>query len=143
MKLFFHCFIAFILLSSNGCDNPPLVDKFYSIKIINESSKNIHFYLAGIDENTNSYPDTTLALAKPNPIKVDRDSQFKRYSRVEWKHIIEEDLSDTLSIFIFDSEVYEIETWEIIRDNYNILKRYDLSLGDLERKEQFYGDLSS
>ena len=38
-----------------------------------------------------------------------------------------------MSVFIFDSEVLENIEWKEIRDNYMILKRYDLSLEDLQK----------
>ena len=38
-----------------------------------------------------------------------------------------------MSVFIFDSEILENIEWKEIRDNYMILKRYDLSLEDLQK----------
>ena len=42
-------------------------------------------------------------------------------------------VNDTMSVFIFDAKVLDTYSWEEIRDNYMILKRYDLSLEDLQK----------
>ncbi len=41
--------------------------------------------------------------------------------------------NDTLSIFIFHSDTVSSYPWQTIRTEYKILKRYDLSIADLER----------
>lgn len=40
---------------------------------------------------------------------------------------------DTLSIFIFHTDTLNKYPWEKIRDEYKILKRYDLSFEDIKR----------
>ncbi len=44
-----------------------------------------------------------------------------------------EHYSDTHSIYIFDAEVIENTPWETVVRDYLVLKRYDLSLSDLQR----------
>jgi hypothetical protein len=40
---------------------------------------------------------------------------------------------DTLSVFIFDAQVLENTPWDTVKAKYIILKRYDLSLDDLNK----------
>lgn len=40
---------------------------------------------------------------------------------------------DTLSIYIFSRPSYKNTPWEILRSNYMVLKRYDLSIADLKK----------
>ena len=42
-------------------------------------------------------------------------------------------LMDTLSVYIFDAEIVEKNSWEIVVKNNLFLKRYDLTLKDLQR----------
>ncbi len=44
-----------------------------------------------------------------------------------------EHYADTLNIYIFDAEVIENTPWETVVRDYLVLKRYDLSLSDLQR----------
>jgi hypothetical protein len=54
-------------------------------------------------------------------------------SKKDWDKVFAEDLpSDTLSIFIF-TDVVTPDNWNIVQDNYEVAKRYDLSFQDLER----------
>lgn len=132
MKLSIQCLITIILLNSNGCVNFSLVETFYTFTIVNESSEPIYFYEASLSASM-QYPDTVLSESKPDAAIVRVNSRFLIDSRTKWSKILEDLPSDTLSIFIFDAEVYENTDWSEIRDDYNILKRYDLSLGELER----------
>ena len=47
-----------------------------------------------------------------------------------WERVYEE--QDTLAFYVFDAEVLETTPWDTVKANYMILKRYDLSLQDLE-----------
>ncbi len=51
----------------------------------------------------------------------------------KWESIFEDFLPvDTLSVFLFHSDTISSVSWERIREEYIILKRYDLSFSDLE-----------
>lgn len=132
MKLLFQCMFVILMLSSNRCKNPPLVDLFHVITIHNQSKVTINFYELGL-ESTLHYPDTILPLSKPILIKINANAFFDILSKKEWDEVLKELPADTLSIFIFDAMVYEGTEWEEIRNDYKILKRYDLSIEDLER----------
>ena len=82
------------------------------------------------------YPDTTLSEIEPDfdlPISPNESRGFLR-GKVDWNGIFEHDLlSDTLSIVFISQATLAKYDWNTIRNDYKILKRYDLSLGDLER----------
>lgn len=87
------------------------------------------------------YPDTSTFSGVPNPVL---DPNFTKVlpnetnTQVLWgRDCIElafKDLIpyDTLMVYVFDSEVLESTSWETVKANYLILKRYDLSLQDLK-----------
>jgi hypothetical protein len=80
------------------------------------------------------YPDTILPEAgyrvfptiQPNEI---RPILGRGYKIKEFFTILP---NDTMSVFIFHADTLEKYSWEVIRDEYKILKRYDLSLRDLK-----------
>ncbi|MCD8528648.1 MAG: hypothetical protein LRY27_01410 [Chitinophagales bacterium] len=92
--------------------------------------KSICFF---IPEFENQYPNISLPTDKPVITKIDNGSYFRPYISVKCN---ENNFSflprDTLTVFIFDAQVIEDSTWNSIRDNYLILKRYDLSFQDLD-----------
>ena len=87
------------------------------------------------------YPDTSIYSGIPNPIL---DPNFtmvlpdENNTRVLWgKDCIELAFkfsipSDTMMIYVFDAKTLKVNTWETVKSNYLVLRRYDLSLQDLE-----------
>ena len=41
--------------------------------------------------------------------------------------------TDTLTVFVFDAQVLETTPWDTVKAKYLVLKRYDLSLDDLNK----------
>jgi len=104
------------------------------IKIINNSEIEIAFYPYSFLPIGGCYPDTLLPKAN-----------IGRYcSRIEpkqdkgWspdltaKDIRESYREDTLIFFVFSVDTLNKYSWEQIREGYKILKRYDLSIDDLD-----------
>lgn len=129
-KLILIIGIAF-LCSNNGCEKPPFVDKFYVIMVTNNSPNDIRVHLAGKHSST-QYPDTLLPEVKPALQKVSPGKKAYYDSKTTWEENLKELPSDTLSIFIIDNDDYEQKSWQEIRDSYLILKRFDLSIEDLQ-----------
>jgi hypothetical protein len=99
------------------------------MKITNYSSRAICYNFSLI------YPDTTLRT-EDNPISILRSQvasgeTVSEPRRGSWEGIF--DICDTLMIFIFDETTLNTVPWDTVRKNYLILKRYDLSLEDLEK----------
>ncbi len=87
-----------------------------------------------------SYPDTTLSdenewlvgrnteqIAKPHS----KISSFPSDNRETWFKA--NFPCDTMMVFVFDSYVMTNLPWEQVKNEYLVLKRYDLSLDDLNR----------
>jgi hypothetical protein len=100
----------------------------FKLKITNNSDRIIYFY------NSDIYPDTTISF-EYNPInsigyRVNPGVTESNRIRGTWEDKFQ--YIDTLMIFIFDEETLQIVPWDTIQEKYMILKRYDLSLEDLQ-----------
>ncbi len=127
--------VAFCLLLSSSCGDK---DK--------DCHKTISFNNSTLDSlyvvSSYHYPDTISFIGIPNPL-LDPDFTLvlpnEVNSRVLWgSDCVESDFkhqipSDTLIIYVFKSQILENIPWDTIKANYLVLKRYDLSLDDLNR----------
>lgn len=87
-----------------------------------------------------NYPDTTLGFTSKESILANKNSLMvapKSSERItnlslcyenEWNRLVP---SDTLFLFVFDKTVIDNESWEIITNNYMILRRYEVTFSDL------------
>ncbi len=118
--------IVFLLCCSGNCKKPPFVEAVYRMKVFNNSALNIAALLSY------QYPDTTV------PENNDRLGGLLlgtyRYfdSKKPWEKVFEELPKDTLSIFFFNVDTFSTYDWQVIRKEYKVLERYDLSLQDLQ-----------
>lgn len=123
--------LSSLFFISSGCKDD-FGEKFYTIFIDNNSSKTVYFLV--YDEFSEiQYPDTNLPSADPGLTKLGSGARFYIRDRKPWQELINELPSDTLSIFFFVDNVYEDSSWATVSSQYLILKRYDLSIEDLER----------
>jgi len=105
----------------------PEIDYKRDFKFSNNSSIEVYVYLGivGKELGGSLYPDTTIAKVKSGiPFKKGE----KRTYSYNGKHL----LVDTLCLFIFDAFIFNTFDWDNIKNEYKILKRYDLSLKDFE-----------
>ena len=117
--------ILTIILYSASCEK--LVDHGYIIKIQNNSKDTIQFY------ESYSFPDTSIDVTKPRLKMVYPSKYSSLESEKEWDEVLVAP-KDTISIFILSKDTVDAYSWEAIRSDYNILKRYDLSLDDLKKQ---------
>lgn len=115
--------ITLLIFSSVSCDK--LVDHAYIIEIDNNSNDTVWCYASYY------YPDTSLAVNKPLLQMVTPKSYTKLASKKEWKDVLPK---DTILIYILNKDTVDKYSWDKIRSDYNILKRYDLSIKDLEKQ---------
>ncbi|MFA5971945.1 MAG: hypothetical protein WC780_06310 [Lentimicrobiaceae bacterium] len=132
--LFFLILVVALSAINSNCKRES-EDCHYFIKMQNNSNKAIYIRDYG------SYPDTISFKYDPNPA-LDPSSYklvasgVKEYGSKndcienKFKYYI---LSDTLMIFIFDAQTLETTPWDTVCKKYMVLKRYDLSLADLQR----------
>jgi hypothetical protein len=117
-----------------GC--PSSAEDSENIKIKNEWEYDISFYFTTYYENgwgDSFYPDTIISddimLVTPNVAK----GKTYWYNLYPLEKIYKENQVDTLCFFIFATDTLKKYDWDIIRKEYKILQRYDLSLQDFIR----------
>ncbi len=114
-----------------------VMDREYSLTLKNNSDFSI-IYFTGVNINPLPavYPDTTLYVdsfsMEPTIIVSPGEIKYLIRSGVHLSNTIKELPADTLSIYLFHIDTLKNNTWSDVRDGYKILKRYDLSLEDLE-----------
>ena len=105
------------------------------IKIINNSEIEIAFYPYTILPIGGLYPDTLLPKADIGRYcsKIEPKHQWGWSPDLTDKQMREQfGEADTLIFFVFSVETLNKYTWEEIREGYKILKRYDLSIQNLD-----------
>lgn len=115
--------ILSIILCSASCEK--LVDHVYSIKIQNNTADTIQFYASY------TYPDTSIVNEKPRLIMAYPSKYSYWDSKEKWEDVVP---SDTIAIYILSKDTVNKYSWDKIRMDYSILKRYDLSIRDIERQ---------
>lgn len=126
--------LFFITLSASKCDKP-LVERFYPITVLNNSSDTIYADL-GLGEKRlfAQYPDTVIPTNKPVLMFIPPYNSSSHFDfRKPQEQVVEELNADTLSIYIFSRSAYQDTSWEKVRNGYQVLKRYDLSIKDLKK----------
>jgi hypothetical protein len=122
--------ITFLFLLTGCLDK--IMESKDSIEVINKSNKDIQVTAGCSKYRMNSYPDTILSTSNPSLLIVrSNDYNYLDHSK-EWSKVISELPSDTLSVYIFDSDTINAYEWSEIAAGYKILKRYDLSVQDLD-----------
>lgn len=110
-----------IVLCGYSCEK--LVDHTYIIRVQNNSIDTVQIYASY------SYPDTLLLDEKPILKMIYPNMESSLESKKDWKEKLP---NDTISIFILSKDTVDMYSWDKIKNDYNILWRYDLSLEDLE-----------
>lgn len=114
------------------CENINM-DKKYAINLLNNAEHSIGCYFALGGKYGTLYPDTVLPATNQYIIKeIKSGSRYIYDSGIKWNEIFSKLLQDTLSIYIFHTDTLKQNSWEEIKNGYKVLKRYDLSLEDLE-----------
>ncbi|WP_298900883.1 hypothetical protein [uncultured Psychroserpens sp.] len=118
-----------MLISLASCEVS--MDNRYFITVENDTDETLQFHVAS-ENSPVKYPDTIL------PMNMD-DISLPSVTRTvnwgnsrRWEDRVDALPSDTLSIYFFHPDTLSTYSWDEIRDDYNILKRYDLSIEDLQ-----------
>ncbi|PRP68281.1 hypothetical protein BST86_04095 [Nonlabens agnitus] len=133
MKTIYILFATVLLSASCELEE---TDKF---DYINQSNHGVFFYEA----NTNAgivYPDTSITLNRNLLSVIAPYTTLSTGGFRSSKETFSELPTDTLSVYFFHPEVIESSTFESLRLNYRVLKRYDLSYKDflMLNKEVIY-----
>ena len=102
------------------------------LNFANNSESSIYVITADIYKDTsyvyvNYYPGNDPETYKIQPHEI--KTAIKPYGR--WERVFEE--QDTVAFYVFDAQVLETTPWDTVKAKYLVLKRYDLSLADLQR----------
>ena len=111
-----------------------------AIRFSNNSEKNLRV----VDMFTHTFFTDPLDIRKGFAGIVDSkqfiiNSGEQNNRRAMWSGICfengfkDEYFSDTVYVYVFDAAVVDTTPWEIVAKDYLVLKRYDLSLEDLQR----------
>jgi hypothetical protein len=105
-----------------------------SLYIQNNSNHHIKPVLNGYYQTGPFYPDTSLSNKKPEGVNIPPGiKEAFEEARGSYSSLYNDLPSDTISFVIYDTDTLAKYSWEIIRQQYNILQRYDLSLQDLQK----------
>jgi hypothetical protein len=126
---FISIIIVLLILVSATCNNKD-ADCHKDIQIINNSDGAIYFHPSA------SYPDTITLY--PNPsldpgyFKIEEHTSKKDIYRGCIESKLMTNSEGKVMYFIYDASTLETVPWDTVVKNYMILKRYDLSLEDLQ-----------
>lgn len=118
-----------IIITVNSCD---IKNNYYDYRltVLNKSGKTIYA------EANASYPDTSLVFTvspfNHNPDKASPGAAIKIVHGGSWEEAFETNIHQKLIIFVFDAAIADNMPWDTIKKNYMILKRYDLTLQNLD-----------
>jgi len=131
IKLILSVFIVLVSLASSCGKNKKEGDKLITV---NNSD---HKIMVIIDFD---YPDTTF-INSPQCFDcrrvVDPNSSYQHFfhpnNKYGWKdRISENNIHNTLTMFVIHGDTLLNNTFEEIQEEYNILRRYELTIEDLE-----------
>jgi hypothetical protein len=129
MKIY-HLLLLFLILGCTPCGKEDFFDA--TLTIVNNSTQDI------IHSRSVRYPDTLLRSSISPFGDKGQYSRFitptgtTRAYLTDYRITIESLDSKTLILYLFSADTIEQVPWERIRDEYIILKRYDLTLSDLD-----------
>lgn len=126
MNKFKILFCLIVTMALTSCEH---YIQEYVILLKNDSNYKINSYAATTQES--AYPDTLIIENKFAWATTPGNSISFAVSK-PWEEVLEKLPKDTLSIFIFDSDTLENNSWDTIKGEYKILKRYDLSIENIQ-----------
>jgi hypothetical protein len=133
MKIQIALLLVSLLILGSTCKDEKVCHETINFK--NNSSKSLYIHASGGYPDTNSFkvefpnPSLNAQLYKVSS-NASNNSALWDKSCLEYKF----NTNDTLMIYVFDAEVLESTPWDTVKTKYLVLKRYDLSLDDLQRR---------
>lgn len=118
MKRIFYLLFFVSPVFFHSCEKDIDSRKF---SFINNSDKDVVIHLADME---NIYPDTTLSKYPPKTrLKSGGTYLFSGYKKQKGEYMY---------LYLFDPDTLSRYSWDIIREEYKILKRYKLKMSDME-----------
>jgi len=128
IKIIFIICAQLVLISSSCKKDSSYYD--YRLKVINKSDKTIDVDYSKV------FPDTTINSVPyfyHNAGKATPNGTVTLVRGGTWENAFKGDIHQKLIVFIFDASIVDSTPWDTIRKKYLILKRYDLTLEDLQK----------
>lgn len=120
------------MLFAQGCEIA--MDKDFPLYFKNNANHSIQVYLNDDENFVFLYPDTTISIQDGIVEVISSEKKAVAGGSAQWKSTFDVTApNDTMSIFILHTDTLARYSWTEVQNKYKILKRYDLSLGDLER----------
>lgn len=124
--------MLFPLLPLSSCEKG-ITEKKYAVIINNNANHKIRYYVAS-HGSEHIYSDTLMPSQGATLGEILPSESGYRDSSVPWEEVFKHLPSDTLSVFVFNSDTLAKYPWDTVRSQYLILQRYDLSLKDLQNR---------
>ncbi len=132
MKKTYVGLLGILLIAT--CSNCRMaMDYSYEINLVNNSEHSIGYYFADGGKYGTFYPDSLPETNEWVIYDITKVNRPGLESHMAWEKFFNTLPHDTLSVFIFHTDTLNKYDWNVIRDKYMILKRYDLSLEDLKQ----------
>ena len=131
MKKLILISLIFIVVISTGCpENFGEPDS--RIIIDNNAQEEISYFYQINDKKDTLLENFPFALTSENT--ESRSIQPQNHDTLigPFKAVLDENPENLLYLYLFSSEVIDTVPWDSIVSNYQILRRYDLTLDDLE-----------
>lgn len=116
--LLFCCCVLFL-----GCE------EFYKFDFINNSAQKIYFYK---DYQKSVIKDTLIKGDNKPGLYINPQERSYQGALGTLENLFKRENVDTVSIYFFEAETADNIPWENIKKEYKVLKRYDLSLRDIQ-----------
>jgi hypothetical protein len=126
----FQIILILLIAISVTCNRENTTDCHYTLTIQNNSNSDVYYYIwsdTTLDDANNPFPGNISTYKCPSKqSKVDR-------LRDCWEtDYFPKALNGKISTYIFDAHIIETNSWDTIVKKYMILKRYELTLLDLD-----------
>jgi hypothetical protein len=132
-KWWFFLSISSMLFLANACPDKDIDYSDSTITIHNNTDKVVLHYF-----DFYRYPDTSLML--DNPFFDEKQLELaiiEPNNSIEqedaWLKYFEQPNTSKVMLYLIDKNVFDGQSWDTIKANYLVLKRYDLGLDDLNR----------
>jgi hypothetical protein len=125
-----------MLLLTAGC-TPASESCHKYINFFNDYNRDVYIYCNGIYPDTIKYHHSIVSQAHiyKTPSGQSNNEAIRRFGKGCIEYLFQNNGNDTIMCFVFDAYILEHESSQTIKDNYLILQRYDLSLGDVKQLE--------
>lgn len=125
--------MKYILLISfifNSCVRNDDYEK--ALSLVNDSSKDVYFYNSE-DFSKGHFPDTLLPMEKPIGLQfVKMNGKSGKYVNPDWDFRYSIMPESKFTVFVLNANLVDSIPWIEIREDYEILARYDITLEELE-----------